>query len=183
MTRQFFWDPQTLKRVEKFGVYLLVDPSTAPDGQITIKTLVPVCPVPGSGSHVFHEVPFTYVVSEFDQMALNWLAGSLFPAIADNSPRVALAVSSDASPLTQLLENLETLQNHVKRVIDGDIKGSKEVGRAISELLTSVPPHSPDQFEKSLEEVIQDLLVATYTANFAMAQGALSEKLHRDPSA
>lgn len=79
--------------------------------------------------------------------------------------------------LTILQENIEIVSQYVQQVVEGKIEGDEEIGRAISQALSSIPRLDVALFDKTFSNSMQDLLMILYLSNFAKSQMALAEKI------
>jgi translation initiation factor 3 subunit F len=80
--------------------------------------------------------------------------------------------------MEKLLSMLETCSEYVDGVVDGSISPDDEVGRDISETLSSVPRIRPEVFDKMFNDSLQDLLMVTYLSNITKTQLLIAEKLN-----
>merc|ERR1712059_70567 len=86
--------------------------------------------------------------------------------------------------LTKVAESANKMQNmldavlkYVEAVLDGREEPDSSVGRALNDLVQSVPKMDPDQFEMMLNSNLRDLLMVVYLSQMTKTQLQLNEKL------
>ncbi|GAB6018800.1 Eukaryotic translation initiation factor 3 subunit F [Chamberlinius hualienensis] len=77
----------------------------------------------------------------------------------------------------KLLELLDTVTSYVNDVIAGRIQPDNSIGRALLDMVNSVPQMDPDEFEAMLNSNMKDLLMVMYLSQLTQAQLTLSEKI------
>ena len=69
------------------------------------------------------------------------------------------------------------LCRYVEAVLAGREEPDSSVGRALNDLVQSVPKMDPDQFEMMLNSNLRDLLMVVYLSQLTKTQLQLNEKL------
>eukprot|EP01064_Diplonema_japonicum_P029574 TRINITY_DN481_c3_g4_i1.p1 TRINITY_DN481_c3_g4~~TRINITY_DN481_c3_g4_i1.p1 ORF type:complete len:337 (+),score=74.83 TRINITY_DN481_c3_g4_i1:41-1012(+) len=93
--------------------------------------------------------------------------------------------SNDRAPFEQVHKHLLQIQAVIKnsldyadKIVDGKEKENPKVARELLSLLQSVPPVSPESFDKLYNSTTQDLLMTNYLAKLTQTQVHLMERLH-----
>lgn len=80
--------------------------------------------------------------------------------------------------MSRLHANLVRSHNYVTRILQGEVKEDKNIGRALSSVISQIPMVTPQTFDKVFNDSLQDMLMVTYLSKLTKAQLALTEKLH-----
>ena len=72
---------------------------------------------------------------------------------------------------------LTQFNRYVEAVLAGREEPDSSVGRALNDLVQSVPKMDPDQFEMMLNSNLRDLLMVVYLSQLTKTQLQLNEKL------
>merc|ERR1711890_186978 len=72
---------------------------------------------------------------------------------------------------------LDAVINYVEAVLDGREEPDSSVGRALNNMVQSVPKMDPNQFEEMLNSNLRDLLMVVYLSQMTKTQLQLNEKL------
>eukprot|EP00091_Calanus_sinicus_P014710 TRINITY_DN32357_c0_g1_i1.p1 TRINITY_DN32357_c0_g1~~TRINITY_DN32357_c0_g1_i1.p1 ORF type:complete len:107 (+),score=35.61 TRINITY_DN32357_c0_g1_i1:35-322(+) len=72
---------------------------------------------------------------------------------------------------------LDAVLKYVEAVLAGREEPDSSVGRALNDLVQSVPKMDPDQFEMMLNSNLRDLLMVVYLSQLTKTQLQLNEKL------
>ena len=72
---------------------------------------------------------------------------------------------------------LDAVIQYVEAVLDGTQEPDNSIGRAINNLMLSVPKMEEDQFDVMLNSNLKDLLMVVYLSQMTKTQLQLSEKL------
>eukprot|EP00581_Thalassiosira_minuscula_P012701 CAMPEP_0183712202 /NCGR_PEP_ID=MMETSP0737-20130205/7395_1 /TAXON_ID=385413 /ORGANISM="Thalassiosira miniscula, Strain CCMP1093" /LENGTH=339 /DNA_ID=CAMNT_0025940781 /DNA_START=59 /DNA_END=1078 /DNA_ORIENTATION=- len=160
-------------------IHLVVDTSLTSDS-IAVRAYKS-SPVTVKGeplANVFHEIRLAVKSSESERICIDRMIG------ASSDPSSDHLLSKDESAVSlrismeKLLEMLETCSAYVDKVVDGTINPDDEVGRDISETLSSVPRIRPEVFDRMFDDSLQDLLMVTYLSNITKTQLTIAEKLN-----
>lgn len=79
--------------------------------------------------------------------------------------------------LTKSQHQLEGFSVYTNKVLKGEVEGNDEIGRRLSEAISSIMQLEPASYEKMITNNIQDLLMVIYLINLTKTQLAISEKL------
>jgi translation initiation factor 3 subunit F len=92
-------------------------------------------------------------------------------------PVAELAQVSEAS--VNVLSMLDTVLNYVNEILAGRSISPQDnaVGRALLDMVNSVPKMTPDEFENMLNSNIKDLLMVICLSQLTKTQIQLNEKL------
>ena len=72
---------------------------------------------------------------------------------------------------------LDAVIQYVEAVLDGTQEPDNSIGRAINNLMLSVPKMEADQFDVMLNSNLKDLLMVVYLSQMTKTQLQLNEKL------
>ena len=72
---------------------------------------------------------------------------------------------------------LDAVIQYVEAVLDGTQEPDNSIGRAINNLMLSVPKMDEDQFDVMLNSNLKDLLMVVYLSQMTKTQLQLNEKL------
>ena len=72
---------------------------------------------------------------------------------------------------------LDAVIQYVEAVLDGTQEPDNSIGRAINNLMLSVPKMEEDQFDVMLNSNLKDLLMVVYLSQMTKTQLQLNEKL------
>ena len=72
---------------------------------------------------------------------------------------------------------LDAVIQYVEAVLDGTQEPDNSVGRALNDLMLSVPKMEADQFDVMLNSNLKDLLMVVYLSQMTKTQLQLNEKL------
>jgi translation initiation factor 3 subunit F len=166
-------------------IYMLVDP-TLKNGSLNVKTLV------GStltlGDHalkgLFREVPFEWKVQGASKIALAMMMqqgmGREAPEEEEEEDEMQPAKPWETLQVTmaRLHSNLAKGHSYVTKILNGEVKEDKSIGRALSAVISQAPLVSPQAFDKVFNDSLQDMLMVVYLSKLTRAQLALHEKLY-----
>lgn len=127
----------------------------------------------------FERVPVRYHVTAQEKIGLNALKSS---SDASTSALDGNQVDQLEGSLQQVQTTLTQIQTYVSKVLSGEVKADKRIGRLLHEALSSVNQLQPAVLDKAFNESLQDLLMVSYLANLTKQQLVISEKLHSTPS-
>lgn len=80
--------------------------------------------------------------------------------------------------LANIENSVSILLNYVTRVAEGKERGDEQIGRAISEVLSSVAQVGGDTIQKEVSNSVQDLLMIVYLANIVKLQSSVADKVN-----
>ena len=72
---------------------------------------------------------------------------------------------------------MDAVIQYVEAVLDGTQEPDNSIGRAINNLMLSVPKMEEDQFDVMLNSNLKDLLMVVYLSQMTKTQLQLNEKL------
>jgi translation initiation factor 3 subunit F len=95
----------------------------------------------------------------------------------DANSNLALELQSLEAVFDKISQHLELISQYVKKVSNGEVESNAEIGRLISNTITSLPKIDAKKYDKGLNNRVQDLLMIVYLSNLVRTQLAISEKL------
>jgi len=163
-------------RETKDPIHLTLD-TTLSGGKMTMKAYVFVpLGVPGATSgSMFTPVPVEITAGEPEIAGLDLLHKTKFSKVRSVEPVPELTKISDAA--TKLETMLDAVLGYVEAVLAGREEADSSVGRALNDLVQSVPKMDNDQFETMLNSNLRDLLMVIYLSQLTKTQLQLNEKL------
>jgi len=163
-------------RETKDPIHLTLD-TTLTSGRVTMKAYVFVpLGVPGATSgSMFTPVQVELVASEPEIAGLDLLNKTKFSKVRTVEPMPELTKVADAAEKMQVM--LDAVIQYVEAVLDGTEEPDNSVGRALNDMIQSVPKMDPDQFEVMLNSNMRDLLMVVYLSQMTKTQLQLNEKL------
>merc|ERR1712032_35064 len=146
--------------------------TTLTSGRVTMKAYVFVpLGVPGATSgSMFTPVQVELVASEPEIAGLDLLNKTKFSKVRTVEPMPELTKVADAGDAGSVIQ-------YVEAVLDGTEEPDNSVGRALNDMVQSVPKMDPDQFEVMLNSNMRDLLMVVYLSQMTKTQLQLNEKL------
>lgn len=163
-------------RETKDPIHLTLD-TTLVTGRISMKAYVFVpLGVPGATSgSMFTPVVVEMIASEPEIAGLDLLHKTKFSKVRSVEPVPELTKVADAASKMQNM--LDAVINYVEAVLDGREEPDSSVGRALNDMVQSVPKMTPNQFEEMLNSNLKDLLMVVYLSQMTKTQLQLNEKL------
>jgi len=163
-------------RETKDPIHLTVD-TTLANGRITMKAYVFVpLGVPGATSgSMFTPVVVEMTASEQEIAGLDLLHKTKYSKVRSVEPIPELTKISNSA--IKLENMLETVLSYVEAVLAGRENPDSSVGRALNDLVQSVPKMDSNQFETMLSSNSRDLLMVIYLSQLTKTQLQLNEKL------
>jgi len=163
-------------RETKDPIHLTLD-TTLVTGRISMKAYVFVpLGVPGATSgSMFTPVVVEMIASEPEIAGLDLLQKTKFSKVRSVEPVPELTKVADAASKMQNM--LEAILSYVEAVLDGREEPDSSVGRALNDMVQSVPKMDPGQFELMLNSNLRDLLMVVYLCQMTKTQLQLNEKL------
>jgi len=163
-------------RETKDPIHLTLD-TTLSGGKMTMKAYVFVpLGVPGATSgSMFTPVPVEITAGEPEIAGLDLLHKTKFSKVRSVEPVPELTKISDAA--IKLETMLDAVLGYVEAVLAGREEADSSVGRALNDLVQSVPKMDNDQFETMLNSNLRDLLMVIYLSQLTKTQLQLNEKL------
>ncbi|KAL3312287.1 Eukaryotic translation initiation factor 3 subunit F [Cichlidogyrus casuarinus] len=148
-------------------VFLLVDTNLSPSNKISLKVYQKRdLGVPGStNGSVFLSVNVVVESFELERIAVEMMASK-----ATSNPLLRPpAAGSDLEYLYEtserLLKLLDQVVAYVQSVVDGEREPDNVLGRAITQLIFSIPKLDPEQTDALINSSFKDLLMITYLTN------------------
>jgi hypothetical protein len=160
-------------------IHLVVDTGLRADA-VPLRTYksIPVCVRVEPLANMFHEIRLSLSSSESERICVDRMIGHA------SDPGGAPASQDEGATLQRSIERLlsilEACSEYVDGVVDGSISPNDEMGRDISETLSSVPRIRTEVFDKMFNDSLQDLLMVTYLSNITKTQLLIPEKFERD---
>merc|ERR1711864_19447 len=163
-------------RETKDPIHLTLD-TTLSNGRLAMKAYVFVpLGVPGATSgSMFTPVPVEMVASEPEIAGLDLLHKTKYSKVRSVEPMPELTKISDAA--SKLETMLDAVLRYVESVLAGREEADSAVGRALNDLVQSVPKMDNDQFETMLNSNLRDLLMVIYLSQLTKTQLQFNEKL------
>jgi len=157
-------------------IHLTLD-TTLVQGKVAMKAYVFVpLGVPGATSgSMFTPVQVEMVASEPEIAGLDLLHKIKFSKVRSVEPLPELSKVSEAAEKMQVM--LDAVLQYVEAVLEGKQEPDTSVGRALNDMVQSVPKMDPDQFEMMLNSNMRDLLMVVYLSQMTKTQLQLNEKL------
>jgi len=163
-------------RETKDPIHLTLD-TTLVSGQVTMKAYVFVpLGVPGATSgSMFTPVHVELVATEPEIAGLDILYKTKYSKVRTVEPIPQLSKVSEAAVKMQVM--LDAVIQYVEAILDGTQEPDNSVGRALNNLMLSVPKMEADQFDVMLNSNLKDLLMVVYLSQMTKTQLQLNEKL------
>ncbi|MEW5318882.1 MAG: hypothetical protein WDW38_010066 [Sanguina aurantia] len=118
----------------------------------------------------FVEVPLEIVYADIERVGADLLLSG--PTTTSLSEEETLTTS-----LTRLSSVLDTVHSYVNDVVEGRAKGDPALGTFLSDTLAVVPALPKPEFERLLNDSVQDVMTVSYLANLMRTHTALAERL------
>ena len=157
-------------------IHLTLD-TTLNSGRVNMKAYVFVpIGVPGATSgSMFTPVKVEMVATGPEMAGLDLLQKTKHSKIKTVETVPELTKIAEAADKIETM--LETVIGYVKAVLAGEEEPDSSVGRALVDLVQSVPKMDPAKFEAMLNSNMRDLLMVIYLSNLTKTQLQLNEKL------
>eukprot|EP00993_Chasmostoma_nieuportense_P002208 NODE_3024_length_1044_cov_156.739368_g2882_i0.p1 GENE.NODE_3024_length_1044_cov_156.739368_g2882_i0~~NODE_3024_length_1044_cov_156.739368_g2882_i0.p1 ORF type:complete len:275 (-),score=82.83 NODE_3024_length_1044_cov_156.739368_g2882_i0:162-986(-) len=158
-------------------IHLLVDP-TLKGGSMNVKTLVSQTLHLGDRSigPMFREVAFDWNANNAEKLAIAMMQRT--PTAAEEDEDDVPEMQQMQLTMRRLHTNLTKAHDYVTRILNGEEKEDKTIGRELIAAISSIPSSSPAAFDKVFNESLQDMLMVIYLSKLTKAQVLLTEKLH-----
>lgn len=128
----------------------------------------------------FKEITTTYSASESEKIGLDMIIESPPEGTSLDSPSMLMNDTNHLETVLQsLLGNIESVEDYVHQVINGQIEGDQCLGWLIGDALSSVPNLSPQKFEQMLSNQLQDFLMMVYLGKMTKAQLVIADKINK----
>ena len=157
-------------------IHLTLDTSLS-SGRVTMKAYVFVpIGVPGATTgSMFTPVKVEMVAVGPEVAGLDLLHKTKHSKTKSVEPLPELKKIAEAADKNEVM--LETVLSYVEAVLAGTEVPNTSVGRALVDLIQSVPKMDPGKFETMLSSNMRDLLMVVYLSNLTKTQLQLNEKL------
>jgi len=157
-------------------IHLTLD-TTLVQGKVAMKAYVFVpLGVPGATSgSMFTPVQVEMVATAPEIAGLDLLHKTRLSKVRSVEPVPELSKVTESADKMQVM--LEAVLQYVEAVLDGRQEPDTSVGRALNDLVQSVPKMDSDQFEMMLNSNMRDLLMVVYLSQMTKTQLQLNEKL------
>lgn len=163
-------------RETKDPIHLTVD-TTLNSGKLNLKAYVFVpIGVPGATTgSMFTPIPVEILAYEPEVVGLDLLHKTKFTKLRHVEPIPDLARVSEGTAKLEIM--LDAVIQYVDAVLTGKEKPDNSVGRKLLDLVNSVPKMTPDEYEKTLNTSMKDLLMVVYLTQLTKTQLQLHDKL------
>jgi len=163
-------------RETKDPIHLTLD-TTLSSGRLTMKAYVFVpLGVPGATTgSMFTPVKVELMATEPEIAGLDLLQKTKYSKVRSVEPVPELTKIAEAADKMEMM--LDAVLKYVEAVLAGREEPDSSVGRALNDLVQSVPKMDPDQFEMMLNSNLRDLLMVVYLSQLTKTQLQLNEKL------
>jgi len=163
-------------RETKDPIHLTLD-TTLSSGHVNMKAYVFVpIGVPGATSgSMFTPVKVEMIASEPEVAGLDLLHKTKHSKIRQVEPVPELKKIAEAAEKNEMM--LDIVIRYVEAVLAGREEPDTSVGRALVDLVQSVPKMDPVKFEAMLTSNMRDLLMVVYLSSLTKTQLQLNEKL------
>jgi len=163
-------------RETKDPIHLTLD-TTLNSGRVNMKAYVFVpIGVPGATSgSMFTPVKVEMIASEPEVAGLDLLHKTKHSKIRSVEPLPELKKIAEAADKNEMM--LDIVIRYVEAVLAGMEEPDTSVGRALVDLVQSVPKMDPVKFEAMLNSNMRDLLMVIYLSSLTKTQLQLNEKL------
>eukprot|EP00668_Euglena_longa_P041685 GGOE01054889.1.p1 GENE.GGOE01054889.1~~GGOE01054889.1.p1 ORF type:complete len:283 (-),score=125.88 GGOE01054889.1:298-1146(-) len=164
-------------------IHMLVDP-TLKGGSLNVKTLVSQQLQLGdfTVTGLFREVPFEWKILDAGRIALAMMMqqrmGREQEDEEDEEMKAVKPWETLQVTMGRLHSNLGKAHTYVTKILNGEVKEDKNIGRALSAVISQVPMVSPQTFDKVFNDSLQDMLMVIYLSKLTRCQLALNEKLY-----
>lgn len=164
-------------------IHMLVDPNLK-GGSLNVKTLVSQTMQLGGRpiGPLFREVPFEWKILDAGKIALAMMmqqrAGKDQEEEEDDEMQSVKPWEVLQVTMSRLHSNLGKAHTYVTKILNGEVKEDKNIGRALSSVMSQLPTVSPQTFDKVFNESLQDMLMVIYLSKLTKSQLSLNEKLH-----
>jgi translation initiation factor 3 subunit F len=163
-------------RETKDPIHLTLD-TTLNSGRVNMKAYVFVpIGVPGATSgSMFTPVKVEMIATEPEVAGLDLLHKTKHSKIRSVEPLPELKKIAEAADKIEMM--LDIVLRYVEAVLAGTEEPDTSVGRALVDLVQSVPKMDPVKFEAMLNSNMRDLLMVVYLSSLTKTQLQLNEKL------
>lgn len=126
----------------------------------------------------FRDVALDVVSGDSDRVGIDTL---LKMSGTSSGPGTAAGATGELDSVEhtvkKLLRTLESVTDHVEKVVNGQATADPEVVRLLQQLVASAPRLPAESFGKMFNTQVQDMLTVVYLSNLTRTQLALAEKL------
>jgi len=163
-------------RETKDPIHLTLD-TTLNSGRVNMKAYVFVpIGVPGATSgSMFTPVKVEMIAAEPEVAGLDLLHKTKHSKTRSVEPLPELKKIAEAADKNEMM--LDIVIRYVEAVLAGEQEPDTSVGRALVDLVQSVPKMDPVKFEAMLNSNMRDLLMVVYLSSLVKTQLQLNEKL------
>jgi len=163
-------------RETKDPIHLTLD-TTLNSGRVNMKAYVFVpIGVPGATSgSMFTPVKVEMIAAEPEVAGLDLLHKTKHSKTRSVEPLPELKKIAEAADKNEMM--LDIVIRYVEAVLAGEEEPDTSVGRALVDLIQSVPKMDPVKFEAMLNSNMRDLLMVVYLSSLTKTQLQLNEKL------
>ncbi|XP_019180760.1 PREDICTED: eukaryotic translation initiation factor 3 subunit F [Ipomoea nil] len=153
-------------------VHLTVDTGFT-NGEATIKAFISVNLSLGDQplAAQFQEIPLDLRMIEAERVGFDMLKTT----VVDKLPNDLEGMEAS---MERLLALINDVHKYVDDVVEGRISPDNNLGRLISETVNSIPKLSPQEFDKLVNDSLQDQLLLLYLSSITRTQLSLAEKLN-----
>ncbi|XP_031099190.1 eukaryotic translation initiation factor 3 subunit F [Ipomoea triloba] len=153
-------------------IHLTVDTGFT-NGEATIKAFISVNLSLGDQplAAQFQEIPLDLRMIEAERVGFDMLKTT----VVDKLPNDLEGMEAS---MERLLALINDVHKHVDDVVEGRVPADNNLGRLISETVNSIPKLSPQEFDKLVNDSLQDQLLLLYLSSITRTQLSLAEKLN-----
>ncbi|KAK9127919.1 hypothetical protein Syun_016716 [Stephania yunnanensis] len=153
-------------------VHLTVDTGFR-NGEASIKAFVSVHLSLGERQLAaqFQEIPLDLRMLEAERVGFDILKTTMVDKIPND-------LEGMEATMERLLALIDDVYKYVDDVVEGHIAPDNDIGRFLSETVSSMPRISPLAFDKLINDTLQDHLLLLYLSSLTRTQLALAEKLN-----
>ncbi|XAR71947.1 hypothetical protein NMG60_11018408 [Bertholletia excelsa] len=153
-------------------VHLTVDTGFK-NGEASIKAFVSVSLSLGDQQLAaqFQEIPLDLRMVEAERVGFDILKTT----VVDKLPNDLEGMEAS---MQRLLSLIDDVYKYVDDVVEGHVAPDNSIGRFISDTVASLPKISPPEFDKLVNDSLQDQLLLLYLSSITRTQLSLAEKLN-----
>lgn len=160
-------------------VHLVVDTSLKNDS-LSVKALVSsaLTMMTKTLAACFKQVPVQVKALKSDRIAMNAMSETIEKQYSETIDSDKAEISSLNLAISDLLTSLDQTCKYVDDVVDGKIPMRDDVGKMLSNAVSSIPQIDTKHLGKMFDDSVQDLLMVAYLSNLTRTQIAIAEKVN-----
>eukprot|EP01092_Planopodium_desertum_P007732 TRINITY_DN3200_c0_g1_i4.p1 TRINITY_DN3200_c0_g1~~TRINITY_DN3200_c0_g1_i4.p1 ORF type:complete len:204 (-),score=12.19 TRINITY_DN3200_c0_g1_i4:54-665(-) len=163
------------KEAKRAPIHLLLDTEFS-SGEMGVKafTSTPVVLAKKLFSSRFDEIHCEVDALDTESMAL---ASFIRPSAKEAVSSVVSDLDNLKQTIVKLRGHITDVKNYVNKVLSGETKPNKQIGRMLTKIVSSLPKIEESTFGKMFNDNLQDLLMVVYLSNLTRTQLEIAEKL------